>query len=132
MTDAMPAAATRIELRITTQGECDCGPLADHWNTVGHQHGIECDWGTIEHPNPRPDRDEVGPLMLITRSYVDMLLSDGPVLASWGSLYSAQHVDGQTFLNITHDRHWMIWALHPAHWANQPDWPAPYVGRWPD
>lgn len=39
---------------------------------------VWCRWGVIEHSCPRPDRGQVGPLMIVTADYLRELIDNGP------------------------------------------------------
>lgn len=108
--------------------------------------GVVCDWGLIEHSDPRPERGEVGPLMLTTMGYFKDLIEKGPLLRSGGALHSAdihQADDGELdentpvrmFAHIDYNgQHW-AWELFLAHWwdgAGRVTTDRILVGRWPD
>ncbi len=162
MNDPAIAATQRIELRITTQGECTCGTVhsIDNWPPV-HGHHIECDWGRIEHPDPRPDRGEVGHLILAMGWTVGANLAAGPVYHArdvdddgrvrWQE-YTATEQDGRIFLHTA----WPVyshgdgtpsedgseepptgcqrftWELFLAHFADGKGPEDIWIGRWPD
>lgn len=96
---------------------------------------IECDWGVIEHSEPRPDRGEVGHLMIATSDYVSQLLREGPddCHCHHGGANSATELDGRLFAHIDYEGQRWTWELFNAHWwDNAPQTPALLVGRWPD
>jgi len=132
-----------VELRITVEGECTCGtPYAPGEEPPPHWHHLECDWGRIDHPMPRPDRGEIGHLMLITRSYFGELFKHGPRLRQ-GRIESVDAVPDAPDGEITDDTPLRLyayidtpegrwtWELFDAHWANGKG-PDVYIGRWPD
>lgn len=146
MRGAMPAGS--VELRDTVEGECTCGvPYPSGSPPPPHLHRIESDWGVIEHPAPRPDRDKIGHLILTTDKVVLGLLTgrlgggyrahgDRTFLHTRWPVYS--HGNGipqpdDSELPPTPAQHW-TWELHPAHWAD----PRHniqgifLIGRWPD
>lgn len=60
-----------VELRWVIEGECRCGePLSPGENHPRHWHHLESPWGRVEHSCPRPDRGEVGHLMLADLEWV--------------------------------------------------------------
>lgn len=130
-----------VELRITTHGECDHGPK--YWWEPRSEcaHHVECDWGRIEHPQARPDRGEVGPLMLVSRDYFGKLFKKGQ-LRRIGGFHSVDAVPAEEpvtdetelrlFFYVDHDGRRWTWELFEAHWADGNPRPRVYVGRWPD
>jgi hypothetical protein len=102
---------------------------------ITDDHVVECDWGVIEHGDPRPDRGQIGHLMLTMRDYVDQLAKDGPCL--WAHKgYRCDHAffdGGRVFVRSTwRDQSW-TWELFDAHWSDGCKWPIGLmVGRWPD
>lgn len=151
-----------IELRMTTEGECTCG-MVYHTNhpPPGHDHHIECDWGRIEYSDPRPDRGEVGHLVLAMGWIIGSNLDKGPSYIArdidgdgrvrWQE-YDATARDGRLFIHTawpvysqgdglpaedgsefppTGHQRW-TWELHPAHFADGQGPEVIYVGRWPD
>ncbi|XTP37106.1 hypothetical protein ACORG1_13190 [Mycobacterium sp. TJFP1] len=149
-----------IELRTVIEGECTCGvPYGRDEKPPAHSHHIECDWGRIDHPDPRPDRDEVGHLLLVTPAIVELDLiaaqyhsreidPDGRV--QWQE-YSATRRDGRLFIHTAYPiyshgegvptadggevtpvtaRRW-TWELFEAYWQDGRG-PEIYLGRWPD
>ena len=93
---------------------------------------LVCDWGPFPYGDPRPERNQVGELILCTVDYAELLLREGPLPAPPCPLVThnvtragdamAAHVDHQ-------GRPW-TWILHPAHWWDD-DGPPILVGRWP-
>ena len=156
------ADAGSVELRITTEGECTCGKVYPTGNPPpGHDHHVECDWGRIEHTDPRPDRGEVGHLLLAMGWSVGATLNGGPAYRGrdidpdgrvrWQE-YSATTQDGRLFIHTAYPiyshgdgmpsedggelpptgfRRW-TWELFPAHFADGKGPEGIYVGRWPD
>ena len=92
-----------------------------------------CEWGPLTFARPTPSRDQVGPLMLITPSYLAALLRDGPHDApgDCGGVHSVT-VDGRRVFaqHAYAGRRW-TWELFPAYFADQQG-PPIIVGRWPD
>ncbi|RFZ11203.1 hypothetical protein DSM43518_02043 [Mycobacterium marinum] len=85
--------------------------------------GWECDWGRIyNHP--------IGPLALITKSYLESIIC-GPHTGRGGGVYSAEIIDGRTFVHLDRDGQRWTWEVFPAHWEDG-GWPEILVGRWPD
>src|SRR5690349_14569819 len=126
-----------VELRITTEGDCTCGkPYPTDNPPPEHGHHVECDWGRIDYPEPRPDRNEVGHLMLTSAEYVAELIAYGPQMRRSGRIHSAtRDHDGQRAFARSEDaqgRSW-TWELFDAHWWDGKDngvrW---LIGRWPD
>jgi hypothetical protein len=64
-----------VELRYVKTGTCDHGPKRIGEPRMSCEHRVESDWGLIEHPEARPDRGEVGHLLLVTRPYFECLLT---------------------------------------------------------
>lgn len=95
---------------------------------------LECDWGVIEHSCPKPERGELGPLMIISADYAE-LLRDDPEAArrQYSSSYddSVSALGSRLFAHIGHAGKRWTWELFEAHWWDGPD-PRVYVGRWPD
>jgi hypothetical protein len=120
-----------VELRIVDDGVCCCGvPYPTDDPPPQHGHWVECDWGVIEHGQPRPDRNQVGHLMLATPDYVQSLLSSGPKLHH-GAIHEASIVNGRTFAHIGYgDKRW-TWELFEAHFDDGKG-PDILLGRWPD
>jgi len=148
-----------MELRFVIEGECDHGPKYDWEPRSECQHHIECNWGRIDYADPRPDRNEVGHLILITPEMVEKDLiapqyqsrsidPDGRVC--WQE-YSATQNGDRLFVRTAYPiyshgegirtedggevaptpaRSW-TWELFEAHWEDGSG-PEIYVGRWPD
>lgn len=152
-------AGVSIELRIVIEGQCDHGAKYPWESRTQCQHHVECDWGRIEHPDPRPDLDRVGHLILITPKMVELDL-DAPQYQSreidpdgrvrWQE-YSATRQGGRLFIRTAYPiyshgegipsdgggetapitvQHW-TWELLEAHWQDGKG-PEIYLGRWPD
>lgn len=99
--------------------------------------GAVCDWGTIEHPEPRPDLAEVGHLMVTTGDYVDKLLRQPgalkvPPRGPHIGFHSATTRGGRTFVHHDYNGQRWTWELFPAHWWDGLKVSDLYVGRWPD
>lgn len=121
-----------VELRIRAEGQCDHGPKFIGEPRTECRHVLECDWGDIEHPDPRPARGDVGPLMLIGREYLEALVTAGPRRRSDGGLDSVtvDRDNHRLFVHLDYERRW-TWELFDAHWWDGVD-PTVYLGRWPD
>lgn len=59
-------------------------------------------FGEVEHPCARPDRDEIGHLMLAHLPWVKLLLSGNchGIVQSWGGRWSAFERDGRVFARL--------------------------------
>jgi hypothetical protein len=120
-----------VELRMTVEGHCECGIPHDIGYRSECRHNLVCEWGVIEHSAPRPDRNQVGHLMLITPDYVGQLLSS-PQAHPPGALSSAT-IDGERlFVHMDYQGHKWTWELFEAHWGDGKNRPEVFVGRWPD
>lgn len=119
-----------VEIRSVTEGHCNCGTVltADTPSTCTHRWVT--DWGEIEHPNPRPDRGEVGHLLITDAGWFHDLCHWGPALFPDGRVYRA--TDGaRRFLNLQYGQERWTWEMFDAHWAD--GHPVPMlIGRWPD
>jgi hypothetical protein len=108
-----------VELRITADGR-----------------NLECDWGVIEHGNPKPCHGEVGHLMLITPDYVKQLLTR-PKWTCLCSFKTATTDGDRIFAHLDCEGQRWTWELFQAHWFDD-NWfgnnggPPILVGRWPD
>lgn len=94
---------------------------------------IYCEWGLIEHTEPRPELNQVGHLMLTGRDYVANLIESGPKPAPRGNgIHSATTDGNRIFAHIDWlgGKRW-TWELFETHWwdGGGPDM---YIGRWPD
>jgi hypothetical protein len=127
---------------MLVEGECHCGevyPIGEYPHTCVHH--VVCAWGVIEHPRARPDLGEVGPLTLVTATFIDELLRDGPVLWHRGPCdrttcrwerNSATERAGRLFFHSDYaDQRW-TWELFDTHWADGRRAAKLYIGRWPD
>jgi hypothetical protein len=104
-------------------------------------HEFVTDFGVVEHPLPRPDRGEVGPLILADHEWVEFSCGRRPALLAFRDTeVSFTRRDGRTFLHCDYPvsgdnpRRW-TWELFEAHW--EPDSPHQdnrpmLIGRWPD
>lgn len=129
-----------VELRITTEGECTCGVVYSAPDPPPHHdHHVECCWGRIDYPDPRPDLDQVGHLMLTSAGYISELRYSGPRTHPLrdGRIDSVT-VDQTTnphrlFVHSEHKGRRWTWELFDAHWNdgnhNGHRW---LIGRWPD
>jgi hypothetical protein len=96
----------------------------DEWGGCGTP------WGDIEHSDPRPDRGEVGHLMLCMPEYADRLLSTGPELHH-GALHSVTESARGRFAHVEYGRARWTWELLPAHFSDGQG-PPILLGKWPD
>lgn len=114
-------------------GECICpGPHSPDVEWTCH-HWWECEFGRLEHSDPRPDRGQIGPLMLTTPHYLESLLKSGPCL--WlnkgGRVDSASVHDGREFMHVQWRGQRWTWELFDAYFRDKPAFEL-LVGRWPD
>lgn len=152
-------ACASIELHIATEGDCTCGtPYPADKPPPTHGHHVESKWGRINHPDPRPDRNEVGHLILglpmrvkaamngeyrfrqrdtagrrLWQEYRTTTQGERTFLHTAWPIYD--HGDGipagdRGELRPTPIQRW-TWELFPAHFADSPDVPW-LIGRWPD
>lgn len=92
---------------------------------------VWCRWGVIEHSCPRPDRGQVGPLMIVTPDYLRELIDNGPREWPHGGTHSVTTDGRRVFAH--HDYHgqrW-TWELFPAYFTDNLG-PPICIGRWPD
>lgn len=149
-----------VELRIRIEGECHCGTVREPDEPPSLcEHIIECDWGDVDFSHPRPDRDEVGHLILATRWSIDRAADgvsylfyrdcDSDGRTRWQE-YTVTTSCDRTFLHTA----WPIynhgegnpaesgtdpplpiqrwtWELFDAHWFDGFQQEI-YIGRWPD
>ncbi|MCA9843232.1 MAG: hypothetical protein KC491_01145 [Dehalococcoidia bacterium] len=90
---------------------------------------VWCKWGAVKHGNPRPDRGEIGHLMLIPARYLRELLKGS---REWPHGTHSVTVDGRRVF-AHHDYHgqrW-TWELFPAYFTDNLG-PPICIGRWPD
>lgn len=92
--------------------------------------GIECDWGTFEHSQPRPERGQVAHLLLVTPEMVARLLEHGP-RDFHGATHTATTDDDRTFLHVEYQGQRWTWEVFEAHWWDHRD-PPIMVGKWLD
>lgn len=123
-----------VELWWETIGRCDHGPKPIGAQRTYCEHRLMSPFGHVEHTAPRPDRGEVGHLMLTTPCYTKVLLEQGPqpntcnphqldsVTVEAGKLFAHIHFQGE---------HW-VWELFDTVWRDEDDWPVVQLGRWPD
>ena len=111
-------------------------------------HNLECDWGVIEHGEPRPELGQVGALMLATPDYIAELFATGPqpgnkdpevthsVTVIGDPAYETLHpywilTTEALYAHVDYRGHRWSWELHPARfWDDQG--PPILLGRWPD
>jgi len=95
---------------------------------------VDCCWGVIEHSDPRPDRDEVGHLMLTTRSYIEKILEDPRPLKAPSSraLHQVTSDGGRIFAHIHYFGKKWTWELFEAHFSDGKGPDDILIGRWPD
>ena len=121
-------------------GERYAGALELEYREVGHvsvelrwddTNELVCDWGMIIHSDPRPERGQVGALMLTTTDYVQTLITSGPKIND--DVVHSVTVDGdRIFAHINYfDKHW-CWELFDARWWDDFEIGRWLVGRWPD
>lgn len=123
-----------VELRWVVDGPCFCGipRRSSEEPHPRHNHWVECDYGAIEYPNPRPDRGEVGHLMLVEQNYVSRLLDQPNLIAQGGRIDSATVHNGRTFAHVDYRTMRWTWELFDAHFS---DGEGPYdmmLGVWRD
>lgn len=96
---------------------------------VGPNDDCLTPWGPIQYTAPRPDRDEVGHLMLAMPRTIQRHLASGP---EWhhGALHSITRASDRLFAHIDYQGHRWTWELHEAHFADNGQ--QIYIGRWPD
>ena len=121
-----------IELRVVIEGECDHGPKFAWEPRTQCRHWVECDWGRIEHPKARPDRGEVGHLVLVAADGLYDLIINGPNWRDRPALASATLDGPRMFYHLDYDGRRWTWELFPCHWADGAKHPELYIGRWPD
>lgn len=124
-----------IEVRWVIEGECRCGTVQPIGAPITCTHRLVTEWGEIAHYDPRPDRGEVGHLILTMPSWFSEVHRSGPALFRDGRAYTAT-VDGdRRFLHLAFGRVRWTWEMFDACIA------APLVGgravsvllgRWPD
>ena len=102
-------------------------PIAIH---LGDGGLVWCQWGVIEHSCPRPDRGQVGSLMIVTAEYLRELLDNGP--REWPRGTHSVTTDGRRVF-ARHDYNWQrwTWELFPAYFTDNQG-PPICIGRWPD
>lgn len=104
---------------------------------INDSNEYECDWGVIEHSEPRPDLAQVGHLMVTTDDYLaDLLTTPGayriPPKGPQIGLHSATENSGRLFAHHDYNGRRWTWELFPAHFADGKGPEGVYVGRWPD
>lgn len=95
---------------------------------------IECDWGVIEHTDPRPAEGKVGHLMLAPGWMIGGLLNAGqPVPDPRYGMISATASGRRLFAHIDDHagKHW-TWELFAADWEDGEGPDGMLIGRWPD
>lgn len=123
---------------------------------VGARNEAVTQWGVIDYPDPRPDRGEVGPLIIAVAAslheeeeyYARGCTPEGRT--RWQYYSGVRKQSGRLFLstaypiyssiNIHDDSGWIFsketqswtWELFPAHFADGEGPYGVYVGRWPD
>jgi hypothetical protein len=124
----MPDAhlATRsVGVWRTVSGDCTCGiPYpADDPPKRTHRHYLECEWGVVQYTQARPDRGEVGPLVIVSRDGFLDLLENGDNQLDKPAVASAYIEDWRLFYRLDYDgQHW-IWELFEMHWTDLDDGP---------
>lgn len=102
-------------------------PIAIH---LGDGGLAWCQWGVIEHSCPRPDRGQVGPLMLVTAEYLRELLDNGPRERPRGT-HSVTTDGRRVFAHHDYRGQRWTWELFPAYFTDNLG-PPVCIGRWPD
>lgn len=128
-----------LELRITSEGLCECGIPHNLGYEPGCRHDIECDWGTFSDPplfvtNYVVDTttvDNVAPLILVSKHFADTCGRD-PCTTS--DVITDFHTDdaGRRFMTLSADNGSWTWELFEAHWEDGQGPENMFVGRWPD
>lgn len=122
-----------VELRFNIEGECDHGPKCEWEERAECDHRLMCKWGEIEHPDPQPDRGEVGHLVLVAGWFVGGLLGKGPIPGKRsGELCEAFTQDRRLFMRLAHENRSWTWELFDAHFADGKGPDNMLIGRWPD
>lgn len=122
-----------IEISVRVTGECTCGtPQSPEDQPSTCVHEWVCKWGVIEHGEPRPDRNQVGHLMLTNHDYVGELLHNGPLNSRHHGVFnSVTEESGQLFAHVEYEGKRWTWELHDAHWADVP-YEGLMIGVWPE
>lgn len=100
---------------------------------VNQDRNWECDWGVIEHGEPRPHLGLVGELMSSSVEYIEQLLQHPgrPCEAARGpefGMHSAtEDSTGRRFAHHDWDGRRWTWELHKAHFVD--DGEVVYIGR---
>lgn len=110
--------------------------------------GCVCDFGEIEHTNPKPRLGEVGWLCLVGCDFANKLaLALDPIPYRGGIVWldiidesTPEHdVPARLFMKIGYDSHLWVWELHESVWGmahpsgkSAGDGTGMFVGRWVD
>lgn len=124
-----------IELRITTEGLCECGIPHQNGYEPGCRHDIQCDWGTFGDPTlivTHYDTNTItienaAPLILVAKTFADRGTAES-IPEGVSSFYTE---NGRRFMRFEATNGTWTWELFEAHWSDgHPN--NVYVGRWPD
>jgi hypothetical protein len=120
-------------IRRAIEGDCRCpGPFSPEDPPTCH-HWWECEWGRIDYGDPRPDRGQIGHLMLTVDTYVDHLLIKPVTWPHKGGRTDSASRDGdRMFVHSEWNGHSWTWELFPAKFADGRDFDGLLIGRWPD
>jgi hypothetical protein len=121
-----------VELRWAVQGHCECGIPHD----IGYQseciHDLECDWGVIEHSDPRPDRGHVGHLVLVPGWWAGSILRTGPHYDPKYGTTTVTTQDDRLFIHMDWEGKRWTWELFEAHFSDGKGPDNMLIGMWPD
>lgn len=94
---------------------------------------VECDWGVIEHADPRPAENKVGHLVLAQGWMIGGLLEGGqPVSDPRYGTISATTSGRRMFAHMNHEGKRWTWELFAAKWEDGKGPDGMFIGRWPD
>lgn len=89
-------------------------------------HKLDSDFGVVEHSRARPDRNEVGRLILVNKDWVDQGGDITQNVDPWPSWVTTE--DGRTFFHIEYANQSWKWELFSGHWTDI-EGPCPcYIG----
>lgn len=123
-----------LEIRRGTEGDCVC-PHSHPDGSWRCRHWWECDFGILEHTDPRPDRGEIGYLMVSTQDYFENLLQSSTVWPRKGWRRDSASVrGGRRFQHSEWNGQRWTWELFDAHFHDRgpTDKQQLLIGRWPD
>lgn len=98
------------------------------WRNAAHQ--CESDWGVIEHTRARPERGEVGHLILVSVTGYHQLIH-GP-MPEGASMATRSFSGDRAFYCLDYDGQRWTWELFETHWVDEPGSHPVFIGRWPD